>query len=182
MVNFTHNNIGEYMKLKIKYLEKNKNTNLTSNKNFIGIYLLGIRVKKIYIQKKVHNNNNNKNINTIYMTIKKIINSKKGLIKILKSIKLKKLNMKLGINFDDPILNAYSIVLINSILPLYIANTTKNYNPNNFYYNTFISKKVIYLDINCIISIPIAKNIFSIIEIILKNMKGGKKNGNKASN
>lgn len=178
------------MKIKIKYLEENKGTNLIENKNNISLYILGIRIKKIELDRKIHPNSNSKNkvTNTIFMLVKQIIKSMekeeilKIVTKILKTIKVKKLDMELGINFNDPIINAYIIAIINSVLPILIVKNNNNFNLDNIKYNTFISKKVIYLRINSIIHISIVKNIISIIKIILVILKGGIKNGNKTSN
>ena len=178
------------MKIKIKYLEENKGTNIIENKNNIALYLFGIKIKKIELDRKVHTEGNSKNkiTNSVFMIVKQIIKSMekeeivKIVIKILKTIKVKKLDMELGINFNDPIINAYIIAIINSVLPILIAKNNRNFDLNNIKYNTFISKKVIYLRINGIIHISIVKNIISIIKIILVILKGGIKNGNKTSN
>ena len=180
------------MKIKIKYFEKNQSPTVIENDNYIALYLFGIiKIKKIKIERKIHTNNDNKNtkvINAIFMIAKQILKSleKEEIVKIvskiLKSIKVNKLDMDLGINLQDPILNAYAIALINSILPLYFATNSKNINLNNIRYNTFISDKVINLHIDSIISVSIVKNIFSIIKIIFVILKGGIKNGNKTSN
>ena len=52
---YTHNNIGEFMKIKIRYIEENKGTSIIKNKNYIGIYILGIRVKKIIVDRDIKN-------------------------------------------------------------------------------------------------------------------------------
>lgn len=180
------------MKIKIKYFEKSQSPTIIENDNYIALYLFGIiKIKKIKIERKIHTNNDNKNskvVNAIFMITKQILESLekeeivKIVTKILKSIKVNKLNMDLGINLQDPILNAYIIALINSLLPLYFATNSKNINLNNIRYNTFISDKVINLHIDSIISVSIVKNIFSIIKIIFVILKGGIKNGNKTSN
>lgn len=179
------------MKIKIKYLEENKEANVIENINYISIYIFNIiRVKKIKLDRKVHTDNKSKNKinNTIYMIVKQILKSlkKEEIVKIvmdiLKTIKISRLNMELGINFKDPIINAYLIAVINSILPILLLLNNKNINLNNISYQTFISKKVIYLRINSIIHVSIVKNIISIIKIIFLILKGGIKNGNKTSN
>ena len=179
---FAHNKNGEYMKFKIVFLKNEKNENMISKKNYIGIYIFGIMIKKIYLDKN-NNLNKKKNGNSNVITkVKNVLSSCKDIIKIISSVKLKKLDMQLGINLNDPILNAYAISFINSLVSIYIANNIKYINEKEVHYETFISEKFIYLNLNCIISIPLAKNIVSIIKIIFKNMKGGNKNGNKTSN
>ena len=169
------------MKIKIKILEENKSESLIENRGYIGIYFFGIRVKKIIIDRKIHGTKSgNKKTNTIYMLIKQIIRSleNKEILEIannlLKSIKIHKLDLNLGINLEDPIINAYSIALINSVLPMVIMYNDKKVNLKNISYNTFISDKVVYLDVNSIIYISILKNLKSIFKIIFK-INGSKK-------
>lgn len=180
------------MKIKIKYIEKSDSATVIENDNYIALYLFNIiKIKKIKIERKVHTEDNNKDnrvVNTVFMIIKQILRSlqKEEIVKIvariLKSIKVKSLNMDLGINLQDSILNAYSIAIINSILPIFLAKHSKNIDLNNISYTTFISKKVINLKIDSIIYVSIVKNITSIIKIIFIILKGGIKNGNKTSN
>ena len=180
------------MKIKIKYIEKSDSATVIENDNYIALYLFNIiKIKKIKIERKVHTDDNHKDnrvVNTVFMIIKQILRSlqKEEIVKIvtriLKSIKVKRLNMELGINLQDSILNAYSIAIINSILPIFLAKNSKNVDLNNISYTTFISKKVINLKIDSIIYVSIVKNITSIIKIIFISLKKRKKNGNKTSN
>ena len=75
----TNNNIGDKsMKIKIRYEEEEEKDNLIRNKNYIGIYILGIRIKKIKLRRKVHGENVfGKNVNIIYMIVKQVIKSYK---------------------------------------------------------------------------------------------------------
>ena len=165
------------MKVKINYLEENKSSNLIQNKNYIELYLFGIKIKNIKLERKIHApKTNNKEINTIYMLAKQI---KKSLsyneildivTGILKTVKIHKLDMDLGINLNDPIYNAYIIALINALIPLFIANN-KNINLDNIKYNTFISEKTLFLNIKCELSISIIRNIFRIFKIIIVLIK-----------
>ena len=180
------------MKIKIKYIEKSDSATVIENDNYIALYLFNIiKIKKIKIERKVHTEDNNKDnrvVNTVFMIIKQILRSlqKEEIVKIvsriLKTINVKRLNLDLGINLQDSILNAYSIAIINSILPIFLAKHSKNIDLNNISYTTFISKKVINLKIDSIIYVSIVKNITSIIKIIFIILKGGIKNGNKTSN
>ena len=64
------------MKIKIRYIEENKGTSIVKNKNYIGIYILGIRVKKIIVDRDIKaKKNSNKNLNEIYMLAKQVIRS-----------------------------------------------------------------------------------------------------------
>ena len=165
------------MKVKINYLEENKSSNLIQNKNYIELYLFGIKIKNIKLERKIHApKTNNKETNTIYMIAKQI---KKSLsyneildivTGILKTVKIHKLDMDLGINLNDPIYNAYIIALINALIPLFIANN-KNINLDNIKYNTFISEKTLFLNIKCELSLSIIRNIFRIFKIIIVLIK-----------
>ncbi|MBO5476505.1 MAG: hypothetical protein J6A15_01970 [Clostridia bacterium] len=163
------------MKIKIKILEQNESETQIENKGYVAIYILGIRVKKIIIDRKFHSgNSSNKNLDTIYMLVKQIVRSleNKEILEIintlLKSIKIHKLDLNLGINLEDPIINAYSIALINSILPMIIMYNDKKVNLKNISYNTFISNKVIYLDVKSVAYVSIFKNLKSIFKLIFK--------------
>ena len=169
--------MGGIVKFKINYLEENKSSNLIQNKNYIELYLFGIKIKNIRLERKIHApKTSNKETNTIYMIAKQI---KKSLsyneildivTGILKTVKIHKLDMDLGINLNDPIYNAYIIALINALIPLFIANN-KNINLDNIKYNTFISEKTLFLNIKCELSISIIRNIFRIFKIIIVLIK-----------
>lgn len=180
------------MKIRIKYMEKEETSNMMESDNYIALYLFGIiKIKKIKIERKIHTDNkkgNNKVVNTFFMIAKQIIKSLQleeinRIVKnILKTIKVNKLDLNLGINFSDPILNAYSIAIINSVLPIFLISNNRNINLDKIRYNTYISKKVIDLKVDSIISVSIVKNIISILKIVFLIVKGGIKNGNKTSN
>ena len=169
--------MGGIVKFKINYLEENKSSNLIQNKNYIELYLFGIKIKNIRLERKIHApKTSNKETNTIYMIAKQI---KKSLsyneilnivTGILKTVKIHKLDMDLGINLNDPIYNAYIIALINALIPLFIVNN-KNINLDNIKYNTFISEKTLFLNIKCELSISIIRNIFRIFKIIIVLIK-----------
>lgn len=166
------------MKVKINYLEENKNNDLMQTKNYINIYLFEIKIKEIKLERKIHApKTNNKEINTIYMLAKQIKNSLTYnqildiITGLLKTVKVNKLDMDLGINLNDPIYNAYIIALVNALVPLFIVNNNKNINLDNIKYNTFISQKPIFLNIKCELSLSIIRNIFRIFKIIIVLIK-----------
>lgn len=171
--------VGDTMKFKINYIEKNKESNLIETENYINIYFLGIRVKKIKLERKIHApyKKNNTKTNMIYMILKQIKKSLKYdeivnlVIRIPKTIKIHKLDMDLGINLNDPIYNAYAIAVINAVFPLLIAYNSKSINLDNIKYTTFISDKALFLNIKCNVSISIIKNIFRIFKVIFALIK-----------
>lgn len=170
--------MGGIVKFKINHLEENKSSNLIQNKNYIELYLFGIKIKNIKLERKIHApKTSNKETNTIYMIAKQI---KKTLsyneildivTGILKTVKIHKLDMDLGINLNDPIYNAYIIALVNALIPLFIVNNNKNINLDNIKYNTFISEKTLFLNIKCELSLSIIRNIFRIFKIIIVLIK-----------
>ena len=170
--------MGGIVKFKINYLEENKNNDLMQTKNYINIYLFGIKIKEIKLKRKIHApKTNNKEINTIYMLAKQIRNSLTYnqildiITGLLKTVKVNKLDMDLGINLNDPIYNAYIIALVNALIPLFIVNNNKNINLDNIKYNTFISQKTIFLNIKCELSLSIIRNIFRIFKVIIVLIK-----------
>ena len=170
--------MGGIVKFKINYLEENKNNDLMQTKNYINIYLFGIKIKEIKLERKIHApKTNNKEINTIYMLAKQIRNSLTYnqildiITGLLKTVKIHKLDMDLGINLNDPIYNAYIIALVNALIPLFIVNNNKNINLDNIKYNTFISQKTIFLNIKCELSLSIIRNIFRIFKVIIVLIK-----------
>ena len=173
-------------------MEKEETSNMMESDNYIALYLFEIiKIKKIKIERKIHTDNktgNNKEVNTFFMIAKQIIKLlqleeiNKIAKNILKTIKVNKLDLNLGINFSDPILNAYFIAIINSVLPIFLISNNRNINLDKIRYNTYISKKVVDLKVDSIISVSIVKNIISILKIVFLIVKGGIKNGNKTSN
>lgn len=170
--------MGGIVKFKINYLEENKNNDLMQTKNYINIYLFGIKIKEIKLERKIHApKTNNKEINTIYMLAKQIKNSLTYnqildiITGLLKTVKVNKLDMDLGINLNDPIYNAYIIALVNALIPLFIVNNNKNINLDNIKYNTFISQKTIFLNIKCELSLSTIRNIFRIFKVIIVLIK-----------
>ena len=93
--------------------------------------------------------------------------------------------MDLGLNLNNPILNAYSIAAVNSILPLYFAKNGNSINLRNIRYTTFVSQKVIDLKIDTTIYVSILKNlpsIFKILFIVLKSKLSEMKNNKNSKN
>ena len=67
------------MKIKLKYLEEEKSKSEIENRNQIALYILGIKVKKIKLNRKIHGKkNSNKYVDTIYMIAKQILRATKN--------------------------------------------------------------------------------------------------------
>lgn len=169
----THNIYGEgNLKFKIEYLEKNKQNNLDSL-GYIKIYILGIRIKKIVIKRR-EEVDKKININTVLKLVKRKFKPfKKNEIldivsSLFNSVKINKLNLRLGINFYDPILNAYAIAFVNSLLPILLFKSNKMSLKKNISYITYISDNLLSLDVNTVFSVSIIKNFKIILKIIFK--------------
>ncbi len=168
------------LKINLKYIEEDRDKSKIETRNNIALYLFGIKVKKIKIARTIHGKEkSNKLVNNSFMIIKQVLRATKNkdLLKIgnkiIKTIKVEKLNLKLGINLQDPIANAYSIALINALLPTYLAK--QQIALDNLKYETFIANKVIYIDVYTSIQFPILKNIINILKIIFIVIKENKK-------
>ena len=113
----------------------------------------------------------------------KVILNKDGIstIKdIIKTIKIEKFDGSFFFNLDEPIINSYINSIINTIIPIILKISNANY--KNIKYCSGISEEILDVKIKCIISIPIVKNISSILKLLFLFMKGGRKNGRKTSN
>jgi hypothetical protein len=167
---------------------ENKMQNELLIDNYIGIYILNfIRVKKIKIVKKEEK----KVIDIVYNVISFIINyskmaevlfSLKDLKKISNNIYFKKLYLNMGINFKDAVLNAYTIAFINTIISMYIARNTKKINIKDISYNTYLSKNICDLNLDCIIKFNLVNTISIIFKIINKYRKVVNENVRTTSN
>lgn len=115
--------------------------------------------------------------------INKALLNSKDIKNFINSIYVKKLNLDLGINLINTILNAYISTLINVAINMFIANNINRFNLENTRYKTYISGEVYNIKIDSIIHLQLANIIYIIIKIIFKLRKVEKKNvRSKASN
>ena len=113
---------------------------------------------------------------------KALLNSK-DFKNIINSIYVKKLHLDFGINFINPIINAYVCTLINALINMIIARYINKFNLENTRYKTYISGEVYNIKIDSIIDVKLANIIYIIFKIIYKLRKVEKKNvRNKTSN
>lgn len=195
------------VKIKINFCLQTKSKNTeedlkTANK--IDIYILRIiKVKTIEIKQndktneKTNNKNNAKNESSknVIADISKSLENyikyekkdssligKEDLIKLKKGLKFEEFYLNLGFNLKEPILNAYILVLMNTILNLYIAKNANHFNLEKTKYQTHISNKIIDFKFYSIINFKLVNNIIIILKLIIKFSKGGNKNGKTTSN
>ena len=94
-----------------------------------------------------------------------------------------KLDLDFGINFINPIVNAYVLTLINVLINMFIAGYIDKFNLENTRYKTYISGEVYNIKIHSIIEAKFANIIYIILKIKFKLRKVEKKNvRNKTSN
>lgn len=105
-----------------------------------------------------------------------------SLFKIFRSIKIKELNGILKFNFFDPIINSYIITISSAVVPIVINLTDTKVKNKKIKYETGVSSEIMNIKLEGIILLPLAKNISSIFKILFLFMKGGIKDGRKASN
>ena len=74
------------------------------------------------------------------------------------------LNLNLGFNIGNTIANAYIMASINTILCLFINSKSDNFNFKKLYYQTYISNKMLNLNLKCIITTSIANTIIALLK------------------
>lgn len=194
--------------LKVKVDISIKNTKNTTEedlntKNKIEIYILKfIKIKTIDVKKKdkIGENEYNQNIKlkeekNVLSDISKIASnfinyekrnslliSKDEIIKLKESMTFEEFFLIFGFNLKDPIINAYVISILNSIINIYISKNVDKFTLENTAYKTYISNKIIDLRFYSIINFKLVNTIIIILKIIIKLRKVVNKNGKTTSN
>ncbi len=194
--------------LKVKVDISIKNTKNTTEedlntKNKIEIYILKfIKIKTIDVKQKdkIGENEYNQNIklkeeknvlSDISKTASNFINyekrnslliSKDEIIKLKESMTFEEFFLIFGFNLKDPIINAYVISILNSIINIYISKNVDKFTLENTAYKTYISNKIIDLRFYSIINFKLVNTIIIILKIIIKLRKVVNKNGKTTSN
>ncbi len=107
----------------------------------------------------------------------------KNIIEMIKIFDIKKLNLRLGINTGDVILNAYSIVLANTLIHLFLTYKYDRLKKENVFYETYLSNSLYKLEIDCIIQFRLVNTISIILKMLYHDRKVEKENGkNRTSN
>jgi len=177
------------IRIKIHYNESEKKELKIVNKIEIYIFKI-IKVKSIEIKSKnkIEKKKSNYKVNAIYKLInnyveyikkEKKIMSKKEFSKIFKSIYYEKMDFDIGINLNNPIINAYIIALSNIFINMFIIKNEKRINLTNMNYSTYISNNIFNLRINAIIRVKLVNIIVVIAKIVMRVMKIKRKEKNK---
>ncbi|MEG1059866.1 MAG: hypothetical protein RSD14_06300 [Clostridia bacterium] len=184
------------IKFKVKYSLNTKdisdaNFTVIKSNNYLEIYILEcIKLKKINLGLKKKYSKDNI-CDAIYNLIKKYLKVKekgkafitaKEIKRINNNLYFKKINLDLGINFDDAIINAYVLCIINAIINIYFTTNQKRINLYNTKYSTNISNELFNLNVDCIIKLKLANTITILLKIFLRVLKGGRKYGRTTSN
>ncbi len=196
------------LKVKLKYIIKTNFNKEDSDENinilnYIDIYIFRIiKVKRIKIQTKQKSDSDSKIyqknstivkviFDTIYKLILDAMNYKKfdeallnrkDLKKINKALSFQKVDIDIGINLKNVILNAYLISFLNAVINMYIAKNVNKFNLKDTKYTTFISNEILNLKTDCIINLKLVNTIIVIIKTIFKFRKVVNKDGRTTSN
>ena len=190
------------LKVEIKFSLKTKNQNNNENlklSNYIKIYILRfIRVKKFNIKQKENTgkeaSDNSKvlkqiidnSVNVIenligYEKQDSVLLSKKDIGKLKKNASYSKFYLNIGYNFKDPLVNAYMMAFLNSVINMYLAKNINRFNIDRTKYSTYISNKVYDIDFYSIINLNLVNTIIVIIKLIIKLKKVVNKNGKQTT-
>lgn len=193
------------LKIEIKYLSYDESKKSTINKiidknrneNYLIIYIFSIiPLPKIKLQvkkniKRLEKNGTLKNIiNTIFSLFMELIGmqkineallSRKEAKKINNSIYIKKLDMLLGINLYNTVVNCYIIAGINALFSILLALKKDMIDYKNVRYDTYISNAIYNFKIYCILKFNLANTIFVIIKVLIRLRKVERKNGKRST-
>ena len=145
--------------LDIKEINGFKNNVVVSICGLIPVYF-----KRLFKSKK------NKKIKK-ESRLKKVITSKKTIIKLLSKSYFEKICLSLGFNVDDTVNNAYLNASLNTIICILINSYQKNFNFRNLYYQTYVDDNLVKLNFNCIIKISLENTIKVIVTEYIKMLK-----------
>lgn len=186
------------LKVEMKFSLKTKDENLKLS-NYIKIYILRfIRVKKINIKQ---NDNNGKEASGNLKITKQIIDNSVDVIKtmisyekqdsvllnkkdfttIKNNFNYEKFYLNIGYNLKDPILNAYTMALTNTLINMYLSKNIDRFNIDRTKYSTYISNKIYDIDFYSIMNLKLANTIIVIIKLIIRLKKVVKKNGKQTT-
>lgn len=190
------------LKVEIKFSLKTKNQNNNENlklSNYIKIYILRfMRVKKFNIKQKENTGKEasgdskvlkqiiDNSVNVIenligYEKKDSVLLSKKDIGKLKKNASYSKFYLNIGYNFKDPLVNAYMMAFLNSVINMYLAKNINRFNIDRTKYSTYISNKVYDIDFYSIINLNLVNTIIVIIKLIIKLKKVVKKNGKQTT-
>lgn len=172
-----------------EFYSKDYNINNENIKKEIKIYILRFlkvktfkkRKKEDVKKKKDQENNIIYNLINVYKKYKDVTEDETLLDKLKRSMKIQKVDLEVGFNTKNYIVNSYIMAYINYYINMYIAKNIGRFNLNKTKYNTYIADNLLKVKINGILDLKIVNTIHIIIKLIFKYMKGGKNNGKETS-
>lgn len=123
---------------------------------WIGIKIDKNRIEKIKksIKKPLMNKILNSKIFKKYRGVEKIIiKDRKQILKELKNINIEKTKIEVQIGTENPVVTAYTVAIISTLLSILLARKTKE--PKYEIKPVYVDKNYIHLYLNCIISIKL---------------------------
>ena len=184
-------------RVKLKYsvntdFSKEKENEELKTLNYVEIYLLYfVKIKKIKIANVQEAGKTKRVLGVIYkflldflnfQKIDEVILKKDEIKKIGKSIFIQKLDLNFSVNLRNELLNVYVISILNAVINMYLAKNVDKMNLDKVRYETYISNKILSIDVYSIIRLNLVNTICIIAKIIMRVRKVVKKNGKTTSN
>lgn len=184
------------VRIKLKYavntdFNKQKKEEELKTLNYFEIYILYcIKIKKVKIG-NTQNAGRKKVLGIIYkflldflnfQKIDEVILRKDEIKKLGNSIFIEKLDLDLGINLRNVLVNVYLISTLNALINMYFAKKVDKMNLDKVSYQTYISNKILNIDIDSIIRFNLVNTIIIILKIIMRVRKVVKEDGKTTSN
>lgn len=160
------------------------NVNITCDRFFLDINKINGMKNKVSVElcsllpvfsKKLFEKNNKKKKKGKENLFKKVVTSKKTILKLLSKSYFEETSLLLGFNLGDPVNNSYVNASLNSIICILINSNEKKFNFKKLYYQTFISENLLKLNFNCIIKISLENTIRVILKEYFKMLKKEKR-------
>lgn len=191
------------LKVELRYeintnFDKSNNLEQLNTVNYINLYILNfIKIKKFKMdnkenEKEKNNSPSGKKVFDIiakfliqyikYEKLDQALLSTKEIKRLKSSLYYEKIDLNIGVNFKDVVLNSYIISLLNALINMYFAKNADKINFSKASYITYISNKIINIKINSIIKVKLVNTIGIIIKLIISFRKVVKKDGRTTSN
>ncbi len=185
------------VRIKLKYavntdFNKQKKEEELKTLNYVEIYILYcIKIKKVKIGNTQNAGRRKKVLGIIYkflldflnfQKIDEVILRKDEIKKLGNSIFIEKLDLNLGINLKNILVNVYLISTLNALINMYFAKKVDKMNLDKVSYQTYISNKILNIDVDSIIRFNLVNTIIIILKIIMRVRKVVKEDGKTTSN
>ena len=81
------------------------------------------------------------------------------------------IDFNLGVNFFEPITNAYLMTIINILINFYLAKNVNQINLKKTTYNTYISNEIYNLRLYLVVSVSLITIVFVLARVLFKYLK-----------